>query len=44
MGAEISPAQTLVVGALPAKPLTTSVPPLLDATCTQGPMASWTHR
>jgi hypothetical protein len=36
-GAEISPGHTGVVGALPAKPLTMSVPPLVEATWTRGP-------
>ena len=42
-GAEISPAQTGVVGALPAKAPTTSVPPLVDASWTVGPTWSRTH-
>jgi hypothetical protein len=42
-GADNSPAQTGVLGALPAKPDTTSVPPLIDASSTRSPTWSRTQ-
>lgn len=38
-----SPCHTGVVGALPAKPLTMSVPPLVEPAWTRGPTWSWTQ-
>ena len=42
-GRDSSPAQIGQFGADPAKPLTTSVPPLVEASCTRSPTASRTH-
>jgi hypothetical protein len=42
-GAEISPAHTGVVGALPANPLTTSVPPVVEASWTVSATCSATQ-